>query len=267
MAMGAVKRMWRNRYLVWQLTKREVAGRYRGSHLGLIWSLIHPLVMLIVYTFVFSVVFQARWGVSPNETRAEFALVLFAGLIIFHFFSDVMNRSPLLVVSNPAYVKKIIFPIELLPIVTILSSLFQFLVSFSVLIIGQILINKTFPLTIILLPFLFLPFMLFSLGASWLLSSFGVYFRDIAHLMSIATTLLLFMSPVFYPLSAVPENLQPLLALNPLTFFLEAARQLLIFGQVPKLSVWALYSAASLVVATVGYWWFQRARKGFADVL
>jgi lipopolysaccharide transport system permease protein len=262
-----VKSTFTNRYLIGQLAKREIIGRYRGTSLGLAWSLINPLLMLGVYTFVFGIVFQARWGVTSSDSKLEFALVLFAGLIINNLFAECVNRAPMLVVLNANYVKKIVFPLEILPIVSACSALFHAAISTLVLVLAQLILKQSLPWTIILIPLLIAPLVIATTGLCWLLASLGVYLRDIVHLTALATTVLLFMSPVFYPISALPHQLQPWLHANPLTFFLEAGRGLLIFGQLPDPIVWACYWALSFVAAWLGFWWFQRTRKGFADVL
>jgi len=256
-----------NRYLIWQLAKREIIGRYRGSALGLAWSLIHPMLMLVVYTFVFAVVFRARWGVGEAETKGDFALVLFAGLIINNLFAECINRAPTLIVQNINYVKKVVFPLEVLPLVSAGSAVFHAGVSLVVLLVAQLILRHSLPWTIVLFPLLITPLLIATIGASWFLASLGVYLRDVAHLTGLFTTVMLFMSPVFYPVSALPVELQPWLSLNPLTFILEAGRGLLLFGQIPNLFVCAGYWLGSLVVATLGFWWFQHTRQGFADVL
>lgn len=267
MKLSLVHSVLSNRFLIWQLAKREIVGRYRGSALGLAWSLIHPILMLVVYTFVFAVVFKARWGVDDSETRGDFALVLFAGLIINNLFAECINRAPMLIVQNVNYVKKVVFPLEILPLVSACSAVFHACVSLLVLLAAQLILRQSLPWTIVLFPLLIAPLLIATIGASWFLSSLGVYVRDVVHLTGLFTTVMLFMSPVFYPVSALPVELQPWLSLNPLTFILEASRGLLIFGQIPNLFVCVAYWMGSLVVAVLGFWWFQHTRQGFADVL
>lgn len=256
-----------NRYLIWQLSKREIVGRYRGTSLGLAWSLINPLLMLAVYTFVFAIVFQARWGAVGPDSKGDFAIVLFAGLIIHNLFAECVNRAPLLLVQNINYVKKVVFPLEVLPLVSACAALFHAAVSLVVLLAALLIFRHSVPWTAILFPLLIAPLMVATVGICWVLTSIGVYVRDIVHVTTLLTTVLLFMSPVFYPISALPAGLQPWLYLNPLTFFLEAGRGLLIFGKLPDLVLWASYSVLSFAIAWFGLWWFQRTRKGFADVL
>ncbi len=257
--------LWLHRQLIMQLVRREIASRYRGSFLGLLWSLVNPVLMLSIYTFVFSVVFQARWGQGSGD-RNEFAIVLFSGLIVFNLFSECVNRSPGLVLANTNYVKKVIFPLEILPWVILGSALFNAGISLVVLVIF-VLVVASVPWTIVLLPVVILPFLLLIMGASWLLASIGVFVRDIGQLVGMAMTALMFMSPIFYPVSALPESLRGWLFLNPLTFIIEQARDVIIWGKLPDWSGLAIYTVCALVVAWSGLLWFQKTRKGFADVL
>jgi lipopolysaccharide transport system permease protein len=257
---------WRNRRLVVQLTKRDVLGRYRGSVLGLAWSFFNPLIMLTVYTFVFSVVFNARWGVA-GEDKVSFAIIIFVGLIVHGIFAECINRAPNLVVSHPNYVKKVVFPLEVLPAVALGSALFHAAISLVVLLTAQLLMTQRLPWTVIFFPIVVLPLLLSTMGFAWLLSALGVYVRDIGQTTTIFTTVLMFLSPLFYPLSALPEKYRMWLHLNPLTFIIEEGRNVLIFGTPPNWAGWGLALVASTLVAVGGFWWFQKMRRGFADVL
>jgi lipopolysaccharide transport system permease protein len=262
----AVASFWRNRELIKVLVQREVIGRYRGSMLGIFWSFFHPLFMLAVYTFVFSVVFQARWG-DVDGSKAEFALVLFAGLIVFNFFSECINRAPGMILANTNYVKKVVFPLEILPWVVLGSALFHGLVSLLVWLAFYLaLFGLPHPMAL-LLPIIILPLVLFTIGFSWLLSALGVYIRDVSQMVSILTTVLMFLSPIFYPVSAIPEGFRPFLLFNPLTLVLEQVRGILIWKNLPDWWYWSLYLFGSLIVAWLGFAWFQKTRNGFADVL
>lgn len=261
-----VATVWRNRGLVRALVQREVVARYRGSFAGILWSLFNPVFMLAVYTFVFSVVFKARWS-GGSESRSEFALVLFAGMIVFSVFAETITRAPTTIISNPSYVKKVIFPLEILPCVALGSALFHASVSILVWLAAYVLLFGLPHATALLLPLVLLPLVLLTLGLSWLLASLGVYLRDVAQVVGIATTAMMFMSPIFYPLSALPEQYRPLLLLNPLTPAVEQARAVLVWGQLPDFGILAAYLVASAVVAWLGFAWFQKTRRGFADVL
>jgi lipopolysaccharide transport system permease protein len=258
--------LWRHRFLIWQMSKREVIGRYRGSVMGLMWSFFNPILMLAVYTFVFSIVFKARWSVESNS-KSEFAIVLFAGLIVHGLFAECVNRAPGLILSNVNYVKKVVFPLEILPWVTLGSALFHASVSFAVLLMFYAIVHFSLNWTAIFLPVLLLPLALWTMGISWFLASVGVFVRDVGHTIGIVTTIMLFLSPVFYPVSALPENLRPLLHLNPLTFIIEQVRTVLIWGNLPNWIGFVIYFGFSMLLAWIGFFWFQKTRKGFADVL
>ena len=234
--------------------------------MGLTWSFFNPILMLVIYTFVFSVVFKARWS-AESTSKTEFAIVLFAGLIIHGLFAECVNRAPALILSNVNYVKKIVFPLEILPWVSLASALFHAGVSLAVLLIFFLLIHLSLNWTIIFLPVLIMPLALLIMGVSWFLASIGVFIRDVGQMIGIVTTILLFLSPVFYPVSALPENLRPLLHLNPLTFIIEQVRLVLIWGKVPNWIGLVIYLACSMLVVSTGFFWFQKTRKGFADVL
>lgn len=258
--------LWRNRELIKASVKREVLGRYRGSFLGLLWSFFNPLFMLAVYTFVFSVVFKARWNVA-SDSKTEFALVLFAGLIVFNIFGESINRAPLLVLGNPNYVKKIVFPLEILPAVTLLSAMFHGLISLGVWLLAYLLFFGLPHASIFYLPLVFLPFLLFVMGLSWWLASLGVFLRDVAQFIGTIITVLMFMTPIFYPITALPEEFRQWLYLNPLTSVVEQVRGVLYWGKSPDFAALAINAVASVVIAWLGFAWFQMTRKGFADVL
>jgi lipopolysaccharide transport system permease protein len=265
--MAIVTSFWRNRQLIWQLTRREVIGRYRGSLMGLAWSFFNPILMLAVYTFVFSVVFKARWNVGVQESHTDFAIILFTGMIVFSLFAEIVNRAPSLVISNVNYVKKVVFPLEILSWVSLGAVLFHSLVSLLVLLLAQLIINHSLSWTVLLFPLVILPLILADLGVTWFLSSLGVYIRDIGQLTNVFTVMLMYVSAVFYPLSALPESYQNLLKLNPLVLVITESRNVLIYGKTPD---WVSLGTALVVgffIATAGFWWFQKTRKGFADVI
>jgi lipopolysaccharide transport system permease protein len=256
-----------HRELIVQLTRREVVGRYRGSVMGLLWSLLNPILLLAMYTFFFSVVFKARWGGSEGTSRADFALLIFVGMIVHGLLAETLVRAPTLIISNVSYVKKIVFPLEVLPVVSIGAALFHAGVSLLVLAAALLVLHGSVPWTWLLVPLVLLPFVVLALGLAWILASLGVFLRDIAHPIGFVMTVLLFASPVFYPVSVLPPSLQAWAALNPLTFPIEQARRVLIDGQLPRADGLALYSTAALLVAWTGYAWFQKTRRGFANVL
>lgn len=234
--------------------------------MGFLWTLLNPLVMLVIYTLIFGYVFKARWG-DMNLGDGSFALTLFCGLIVHGMFAECINRAPVLITSNVNYVKKVVFPIEILPWVTIYAAFFHALMSFVVLTIFNLLLNGSIPLTIFWLPAVFLPYILFLVGCLWLFSALGVFLSDIKQLMGVLTTALLFLSPIFYPISALPHNLQGLIYLNPLTLIIEQSREIFLWGHTPDLRLLLLYGLAALIFAVTGFILFQKSRRGFADVL
>lgn len=254
------------RSLILDLAKREVAGRYRGSALGLLWSFFNPLLMLAVYTFVFSVVFKARWT-GGSDSKTEFALVLFAGLMVFNLFAECINRAPSLVLGNANYVKKVVFPLEILPFVALASAAFHMLISLGVWLLFYLMFFGAPPLTVVLLPLVLLPLALLTLGVSWLLASLGVYLRDVTQIITVITTVLMFLSPIFYPVSSLPAAYRPFLRMNPLTLTIEQARDVMIWGIAPDWVVWIGYLFVTSMIAWLGFAWFQKTRKGFSDVL
>jgi lipopolysaccharide transport system permease protein len=262
-----VMSVWRNRSLTFQMTKREVLGRYRGSVLGLGWSLFHPLVMLMIYTFVFSVVFRARWPGMPEGSMTDFALALFVGMILHGIFAECVNRAPNLILSNVNYVKKVVFPLEILPWVAMGSAVFHGLISLIVLLAALWVTHAAIPWTVVLFPLILFPLLCSTIGFAWFLSSLGVYVRDIGQAIGIITTILLFLSPVFYPSSAVPDGFRPLIYINPLTFIIEQARDVVFLGKPPYWSWLMVYGFCSFLIAWAGFAWFQKTRKGFADVV
>lgn len=258
--------MARNRQLIARMIKREVIGRYKGSVLGLAWSFLNPLILLTVYTFVFSVVFKARWH-TGSDSETEFALALFVGMIAHGLMADCINRAPGLILSNVSYVKTVIFPLEILPWITMGAALFHSLVSLVVWSLFFVVVNKFFHWTAVFLPLVFLPLILISMGLAWLLASLGVFFRDIGQITGVFTTVLLFVSPVLYPVARLPERYQIILYANPLTFIIEQSRAVLIQGELPNWPGLASIFLISLIVAWLGFAWFQKTRRGFADVL
>ncbi|MDV6346201.1 ABC transporter permease [Nitrosomonas sp. Is35] len=253
------------------MTKREVISRYRGSFLGLLWTFINPILMLSIYTFVFSVVFKVRLD-SHNSSvihddEFAFALLLFTGLILFNLFSECLARAPGLILANINYVKKIIFPLEILPLISLCSALFHAGISFLVLFSFLLITSHPIEWTIIFLPVILLPLVLLTLGLSWILASIGVFVRDIGQFIGLVLTMLLFLSPIFYPASALPESIRDYLFLNPLTLIIEQARAVILYGQLPDWSGLILYYLFAFLIAWIGLLWFNKTRKGFADVL
>lgn len=253
------------------LIRREVTGRYRGSMLGLLWSLLNPLFMLAVYTFVFGVVMKSRWAIpdQPNaqHSTGEFAVILFCGLIVFQFFAEVVSLSPGLIVANTNYVKKIVFPIQILPVVSVGAALFHAAISLTVLLVFAYVVFGGIPPTVVLAPAVFAPVIVLVLGVAWVLASIGVYFRDMSQIVAPLVTATLFLSPVFFQRTALPAWLRPWLSLNPLAIPVESFRNVVIFGVQPDWTSLGYYSVVAVAIAFLGYQFFQKTRRGFADVL
>jgi lipopolysaccharide transport system permease protein len=258
--------MWTNRSLIGQMIKREVSGRYKGSMMGLAWSFFNPVLMLAIYTFVFSVVFKARW-VDGSDSKTEFALVLFSGLILFNLFSECVNKAPTLILGNANYVKKVVFPLEILPVVNLGSAVFHWSISLLVWVAFFLIFYGVPHATILLLPVVMIPLMLLSLGMSWLLASLGVYLRDVAQIVGVLMSVLMFLSPIFYPVTSLPEEYQLIMLINPLTLAIEQTRDVMMWGKTPDWLAWSQYLVCSGFFSWGCFAWFQKTRKGFADVL
>lgn len=256
----------RHRSLVRRLAVRKIRGLYVGSMLGLTWAVLQPLFMLAVFTFVFSVVLQIRWGVEVDN-RGHFALILFSGLLTYNILQHALTQSPMLIVSNPSFVKKVVFPLETLSWVLLAEAIFQAVVGFAVFVVMYIVILGTPPITILLLPVVIAPLCLVALGSMWFLSSAGVYLRDLGQLMGVVATLLLFISPIFYPFEAVPDRYKFLLLANPITVIVNQVRDVAFWGHLPSWRAVAVAYAAGWLVAWAGYSWFMLTKRGFSDVV
>lgn len=263
---GVFATAYDNRVLIRRLAGREVLAKYRGSLLGIVWAVLNPLLLLAVYTLVFSGVFRMRWSGTSGGT-GEFALLAFSGLILFNLFAECLTRAPGLMLENVSYIKKVVFPLEVLPYVQLYVSLFGAVISFAVLGVVYPFVFGTPPLTALLLPLLFLPVLLMVLGLSWFLASVGVFLRDVRQVIGILITVTMFVSPILYPADIVPEAWRGLVRLGPLTVPLEQVKNVLFWGRLPEPLPLALYSLASLAVAIGGFWWFKRTCKAFADVV
>ncbi|MDG1286239.1 MAG: ABC transporter permease [Rickettsiales bacterium] len=249
------------------LVKREVASKYRGTALGFGWSLLHPLLMLAVYTFVFSVVFKARWPLPEGQPQGQFAVILFTGLMIHALMAETLTSAVSSITGQANYVKKIIFPLPMLPLVPLGAALFHLAFSTLILLGAIYFITGTLHLTALWLPVVMLPFIIAVMGAAWFLAALGVYLRDIGQIIGLVMMAMLFLSPIFFPPEALPESYRPILSLNPLTLIITQAREVMLWGGVPAFKSLAIYGGVSLVFTGLCYAFFKRVRKGFADVL
>lgn len=260
------KGLFLHRALLWALIKRDFIGRYKGSVMGVAWSLFNPLLMLAIYTVVFSVAFKARWG-SGDESKGAFAIVLFSGMIVHSFFAECLNRAPSIILSHANYVKKVVFPLEILPWMALVSALLHFLVSFLVLLIFCVLAGMPIRAGVVLTPILILPLVLVTIGLSWMFAALGVYLRDLSQLVNVLTTVAMFLAPVFYPIENLPPTYQSLILWNPITLPIGQLRDAMLWGKPLQWGAWVISLAIGAVTSYLGYWWFQKSRRGFADVI
>lgn len=255
-----------NQSLSWQLARREVVGRYRGSVFGLAWSFFNPLLMLVVYTTFFTQVFQARWG-AHGESKGVYATALFIGLIVHGILAEAASKSAASLIGNPNFVKKIVFPIAVLPWSTVLAALFHGALSVIVLLVGSFAISHTLPWTIVMWPLMLLPIALLCAGLAWVLSASAVYFRDVGQIVGVLVTVLLFTSPTFFPVEGLAPPFRTLVEWNPLTYPIEQSRALLLWGGAMDWLHYLRYTSFAALFAAVALWLFRRAQSGFADVL
>ena len=251
--------------LTLELTKREFSSRYQGSLGGIVWSFIQPLFLLAIYTLAFGVILKARWSFSENTT--EYAFMLFAGLIVFHAFAECLSRSVTLITSNPNYVKKIVFPLELLPIVTVITAFVHLLIGTGIWIFGYSLLFGKPHLTVFLTPLILGCFLPVLLGISWLFAAMGVVIKDSHQMVGILNHTLLFLTPVFYSVDAAPPMIQRFLMLNPLTFIIEQFRLILFYGQMPAMRGLAAYGVLATIFASLSFLVFKRLQLFFADAV
>lgn len=250
--------------LIIQLIARDLKARYYTSFLGFLWSLIVPLSTLAIYTFVFSVILPAAW---QNTNSTPYAFILFAALIPFTLFSDVINHSPTIILSYPNYVKKVVFPLHILPVVALGTALVDSLLSIALLLVGILISSHGLPITVLWLPLAYLPLLLITLGASWLLASLGVYIRDMGPAVNIFTRLWFFLTPIVYPIERVPQRFLWLMKLNPLSLVVDSFRNILLWGKLWDWTEWVIWFLIGACTAILGYFWFTKTRTGFADVL
>lgn len=265
--VAMVRNLWQHRDLIRQFTRREIEGRYKGSFLGLFWSFVNPLVLLLIYTYVFGFVFKSRWPEGQSGSLGEFAAVIFCGLITYTIFSETISRASTLIVQVPNYVKKVVFPLELLPISLLGAALFQGVIGLFILVIVNLILGGSLHWTVIFVPLVILPMLLMCLGVSWFLASFGVFVRDSNYTVVLLVQVLFFLTPIFYSLSAVPEPARSVMYFNPLASVVENMRFVVLWGQQPNWSNVGIWIVPSVAVSLLGYAWFMKTKKAFADVI
>ena len=265
---GALLGIWGYRELINQLVRRNIEVRYKGTMIGVVWMVVTPLVMLAVYTFVFGIVFKARWTAGGlADSKVAYSLLLFCGMTVFNIFSESVNGSVAIVTHNPNYVKKVVFPLELLPVSAVLTACFFGLIWIGILLLGIVLFFHKICLAAICLPLIFIPLVLFSCGIAWFIASLGVFIRDLTHVMGIVLLVLYFMTPIFYSVEMVPAKLRFIFLFNPLALIIQSVRQVLMYGQWPGWLALGGVTLLSMAVFQLGYFWFMKTKRGFADVL
>ena len=256
----------KNSYLLQQLIIKDFREKYKGSLLGVMWSFMIPLFMMVIYTFVFSEIFQPVWSTQPSS-KFEYALIIFCGLSAFNMFSEVMTRSVGIVTGNVNYVKKVIFPLELLPLAVCTVAFVNCVISYGILLIANLILTHVVYITSIELCLLFIPLFMTCLGVSYALAALSVYFRDIVNAISILVMILMYVSPIFYSLEAAPRQFRYIAAINPLAYIIENARSVCIYGQHMNRNSYMVSMVVSVVILLVGYQIFVRLKAGFADIL
>ena len=257
---------WRHRGLIAQLARREVHARYRQSWLGLVWVVLTPLMMLGVYTLVFRHVMRVRWY-GLEEGNLEFALRIYAGLAVFNFFAECVNRAPTLVLEQPHLVKKVVFPLEILPWAAAVSASAGLAVSGVLMMVLAAFSQTGLPITVVALPLVWVPLLPLVLGLGWLLAGLGTYVRDVGQLLGMVVSALMFLSPIFFPVEALPESVRSVMLLNPLAWVMTGTRDVLLAGRWPDWGALLVLFAACTLVALAGAAFFRKVRSGFADVV
>ena len=256
-----------NRHILRLTVIRYIQAKYRGSFMGLVWTFLQPLMMLAVYSFVFGVIFHSRWAGAAEGSRLSFVVIMFFGMTLYSIFSECVSACCLEVTGHPNFVKKVVFPLEILPVARLATTFFLNLPWFLLLFVGSVFLLGTLSPTMLLLPLILLPLLQLTLGVSYFVASLGVYVRDTVHATGIVLRILWFMTPIFYPVTAVPERFRPVLEANPLTVVVEQGRRVFLYGQWPEwIPLFAVIVVSSLVLQ-LGFIWFCRTKEGFADVL
>jgi lipopolysaccharide transport system permease protein len=259
-------RIWAQRQLLRQLTNRAVQMRFRGSVLGLLWAILNPIFMLLVYTFVFSVIMKIRW--NGQGSTFFFAMNLYCGLIVYGIFAESVGSASIQILSNPSYVKKIVFPLEILPLAGLAASVFFNLFGLVILLFCVQFFVQPLSIHIVALPIVWLPLLLLSCGLSWVVAALGVLVRDVGQLIIIFLQVLFYLCPIVYPLARVPVSMQRIyMLLNPMAIYVEQTRAVVLDRSWPQWNWMPQSYLISLVAFIFGYYVFMRAKRGFADVI
>ncbi|MDB6166359.1 MAG: sugar transporter permease [Lacunisphaera sp.] len=258
--------LWAQRELLWQFILRNVELRHKGSHLGLVWSFLNPILMLGLYVLVFGYIFGGHFGILPNETKVDYALGIFLGLTLFHFFAEVMAIAPSLIVGNPNFVKKVVFPLEILPAASVGGAVFHLMISLGLALLSLLLFDRGLPLSTLWLPVIILPLILLGLGTSWLFAALGVFFRDISQVMQFLSMVLMWTSAVFFTAQKYPAA-WPYLRFNPLLLAIDLTRDAALWARPLNYVHLSYLYGTSLVLCYVGHCAFHRMKPAFADVL
>ncbi|CEH30654.1 ABC-2 type transporter [Aneurinibacillus migulanus] len=262
-----IAQLWSYRELIYQLTRRDLLARYKGSYLGFAWALLTPLVMLFIYSFIFVIVFKLKWGLGTEESKTLYTLMIFSGLIPFYIFSESINRSLVLISGNPNYIKKVVFPLEILPISLVISTIINNIFGLILLLVAKLVFLQTPSLPLLLIPILFVPLIFLSLGLAFAFSALGAYIRDLTHSIALVVNMLFYMSPIFYQTSIVPEPFRSIVNINPLTSIIEQWRDVILLGRGIDYGQYGISLFTSVIVLAIGYFIFQYLRKGFSDVI
>jgi lipopolysaccharide transport system permease protein len=271
-AQSARRAVWRPLWelpqridLVWSLTKRELAARYKGSTLGILWAIVTPIVMIVIFTIIFAGIFKAKFGTTDSQW--DFALYLFCGLLPWNAFQEALTFSSNIVVTRANLVKRVVFPLETLPLAQTLAAIINQLLGTIALLLAIIAIRHELHLTLIYLPLLLIPQFLVTVGAAWLLASLGVFIRDIVQGTTLVLMAWMYLTPIIYPETIVPRVYRPIIEINPFSALIRSYRRVLIDGTPPDWSGLVYFLGFGIVVFVIGYWWFARSRKNFADVV
>jgi lipopolysaccharide transport system permease protein len=259
--------LWKHRELLWQFTVRNVELRHKGSHLGLLWSILNPLLMLGLYVFVFGEIFNGKFGILAYETKWDYAMGVFLGLIVFHLLAEVMGIAPTTIVANPNFVKKVVFPLEIIPAANVGASIFHMLISVVLLVISMLVLGSKIGWEIMWLPVILFPVVLLCLGLGWALAALGVFFRDINQIMPFLSMALMFGSAVFYPVHQIPAAAWVVMRFNPLLVAIDLARKAALWHQPIDYQQLGFIYLIGIAACVVGHWVFRKTKPAFADVL